>query len=402
MRYLFLVVFTLTSMILIHDSASAEPQVCTVPIGRAVQVQAASENARSLDTSWTTTDEKVAQVFADGFTIGISPGQALLELRTGKHGEVVETFEINVGEIANPTIELDTVKQFKDNHRFKTSDGRECYGSELNARQPQATGTVSNRMVNPNPLPGAPLEWLVKKESAVVDGTGSLIGYVAPRNEVYGIIYSSKFNHGMLKIIGDRPHVYGFGTLIKCDDSLDDTLSGQEKRVSAWIALEDIIQIDEFVERLDPGTGVLPSLPCYSKRHLITGGNPEDYLTDEGTPLSIVSNVNIGAQPEHYLTRPTGTVNIVYCVPGFGLGGHGVDSFHLSNKPFFRRAIGVRAFTMPTFYPKGHPLEGKMADPTMTFLYGSVEVKNSHKIFGWVAQEALDSTENCVPAPTTN
>jgi hypothetical protein len=81
-------------------------------------------------------------------------------------------------------------------------------------------------------------------------------------------------------------------------------------------------------------------------------------MTETGEELSIIKNVAFGAHPSDYLRRPRGTVNVLYSVPGFDLGGQSLDSFLVSGGAKFRPAKGVRSFTMPTYYPLSHPQGG--------------------------------------------
>jgi hypothetical protein len=93
--------------------------------------------------------------------------------------------------------------------------------------------------------------------------------------------------------------------------------------------------------------------------------------------------------PSHYLRRPSGTVNLVYSVPGFGLGGEGDDSFLISDGLKFYPARGAKVFIQPTYFPAKDPQAGKVAPPTMTFVYGAIKTSGSAPAYGWVAKEAL-------------
>jgi hypothetical protein len=110
-------------------------------------------------------------------------------------------------------------------------------------------------------------------------------------------------------------------------------------------------------------------------------------MTESGE-LAIVKQLD-GPLPSHYLRRPTGTVNLIYSVPGFGLGGQSLDSFLVSDGAIFHQAKGAKVFVQPTYYPKKHPNVGKVSPKKMTFLYGAVDVKGSSPVFGWIAKEAL-------------
>ena len=86
-------------------------------------------------------------------------------------------------------------------------------------------------------------------------------------------------------------------------------------------------------------------------------------------------------------------MNILYSVPGYGLGGQGCDSILLNGDAIFRPAVGVKRFVQPTYFPKGHARAGQVSNKTMTFVYGAVEVQGSETIYGWIALEALTPTK---------
>jgi hypothetical protein len=93
--------------------------------------------------------------------------------------------------------------------------------------------------------------------------------------------------------------------------------------------------------------------------------------------------------PSHYLRRPSGTINLVYSVPGFGLGGQGLDSFLISDALEFYPVKGAKVFKQPTYFPSKHPQAGKVSPQTMTFLYGAIKSNGSEPVYGWIAKEAL-------------
>jgi hypothetical protein len=133
----------------------------------------------------------------------------------------------------------------------------------------------------------------------------------------------------------------------------------------------------------------LPRLPLEKKGFRITGGNPKQYHTPHGE-VRIVKDPTAEPVPSHYLRRPSGTVNIIYSVPGFGLGGQGLDSLLVGNNVLFYPARGAKVFVQPTYYPDKHPLRGKVSPMKMTFIYGAAEVKGVEPVYGWVAKEALE------------
>src|SRR5688500_7544465 len=340
---------------------------------------------------WTSSDPKVAQVLSNGFVIGLTPGQA-----TVKRGDA--EYKVSVVEDNRPIVLPASLKQFLDNRKFE-ADGRLCYGSELNGRRAVAPeerkNTDSNRVINPKPLrPDHPLEWQVEDATEIYDGAGVLMGTVAADLKVGDrTVASSKFNFGMSKVLGGRLCLYAFSVAIVPTPELKKILDPEDAKrrtvsTSAWLPLDRVVEKEALLERIGVGKVKLPRLPLEEKRFKITGGNPQQYMTPMGE-LRIVKDPAADPVPSHYLRRPSCTVNIIYSVPGFGLGGQGLDSFLISNGIVFRPAKGAKVFVQPTHFPGKHPQAGKVSPMTMTFIYGAAEVKGVEPVYGWVAREAL-------------
>lgn len=298
----------------------------------------------------------------------------------------------NISDVHDPP----AIKQFPDNHRF-VSRGRICYGSELNGHVPGVPhrGFLrSNRIINPTVLtPNNSVVWEVATNTEVVDGAGVRLGTVAVEQHDKRTFPGAKFNYGMSKSIHGHLYLYCFATDIVPDPAVIDQMDktqfthGAMTGASAWLRADDVLDKQTLLERFGVGRGKLPSLPLEKTQYRITGGNPKAYETPYGE-LAIVKQAN-GPRPSHYLRRPTGTINILYSVPGFGLGGQGLDSFLISDGLTFRPAVGVREFVQPTYYPPRHPQARQVAPKTMTFIYGAVKAPNCEPVFGWVAKEAL-------------
>ncbi len=287
------------------------------------------------------------------------------------------------------------IKQFPDNRRFE-SNGRICYGSELNGHVlgvPHRGFLRSNRIVNPSALtPKHSVVWEVRPNTEVVDGAGVRLGTVAVGHHEGKTFPGAKFNYGMSKVINGQLYLYCFATDIVPDPRVIDPMDKTQFvhgmiGTSAWLRAEDVVDKKTLLERFGVGLGKLPSLPLAKTVYKITGGDPNAYQTPYGE-LAVVKEAN-GPAPSHYLRRPSGTINVLYSVPGFGLGGQGLDSFLLSDQLTFRPAIGIRPFVQPTYYPLRHPKAKELAPKTMTFIYGAVEASNCDPVFGWVAKEAL-------------
>jgi len=91
------------------------------------------------------------------------------------------------------------------------------------------------------------------------------------------------------------------------------------------------------------------------------------------------------------------SANLIFSVPGFGLGGATTDHFLAGTK--FRR-IGVPTTTgrpsisIPLWVMNSNGAYTKQSG-TMRFLYGFVRASDGVKRFGWMAQDALTPSTGC-------
>jgi len=203
---------------------------------------------------------------------------------------------------------------------------------------------------------------------------------------------SSKFNFGMSKVMDGRVFLYAFAVGIKPSNELAKILEPSEKTktsTSAWLPLDSAVDRETLLELIHVGKVSLPHLPLEKKGFRITGGDPKQYMTEFGE-VRIVKDPAADPVPSHYLRRPSGTVNIIYSVPGYGLGGQGLDAFLVTDGIVFHPAKGAKVFIQPTYYPAKHPQAGKKSPMTMTFIFGAAEVKGVEPVYGWVAKEALE------------
>jgi len=343
------------------------------------------------NTHYESSVPRTAQVLKGNILIALQPGTARLTAKDSTE------YLIAIEPHHLPTVDPATLQQFPDNHRFEV-DGRTCYGSELNGQRASDPAerqfTRSNRVINPKPLrPDKPLEWEVRPNTPVLDGAGVPIGVVAAHLKVDNRnVPTSKFNFGMSKVLAGRLCLYAFSVPVEPAPDLRNSIDPRELKdgavgTSAWLPLDQVVDQDALIDRIGLGKPTLPRLPLEDHRYRITGGDPPAYETPHGE-LAIVKALN-GPVPSHYLRRPSGTVNLLYSVPGFGLGGQSLDSFLTSNNLTFRPAKGAKQFVQPTYFPKGHPQAGQVTPKTMTFLYGAIEPKDQPPIYGWIARESL-------------
>ena len=348
---------------------------------------------------WESSDPKVAQVLQNGFVIGLTPGETKIRVSNSTTKEGTEC-AVKVTTPQHPVVNPEKLKQYPDSRMFMQG-ARKCYGSELNGQRASGPDerryTRANRVINPRPLhEDKPLEWEVQEGTEIYDGAGVLLGTVAPRLKTNDrMVPSSKFNFGMSKVLNGRLCLYAFSVWIKPSEHISKLVDPSELSegsvgTSAWLPLDRVVDRETLVERIGLGKPELPALPLESTGYRVTGGNPKMYMTEFGE-MSIVRNVGSGPVPSHYLRRPSGTVNVLYSVPGFGLGGQGLDSFLAGEGLEFYAAKGAKVFVQPTYFPPNHPKAGKVSPQTMTFIYGAVKAKGCEPTYGWIAKEALSA-----------
>ncbi|HSU53253.1 MAG TPA: hypothetical protein VLT36_04265 [Candidatus Dormibacteraeota bacterium] len=345
---------------------------------------------------WQLTAPKTAEVFENGWVVGLQPGEVRVRASVGgESAECVVKVEPAKLDLVDPA----ALKQFPDERRFE-SKGRRCYGSELNGQRASSPEerhfTRSNRVINPKPLRAdKPLEWEVEENTEIYDGAGVLMGTVASKLNVGNrVVPVSKFNFGMSKVLNGRLCLYAFSVSLKPTAEVRAQADPSEMSegavgTSAWLPLDQVKDKGALLERIGLGKPKAIALPLETKSYRITGGNPKQYMTQYGE-MSIVRDVGSGPVPSHYLKRPSGTINLIYSVPGFGLGGQGLDSFLVSDGLLFYPAKGAKLFVQPTYFPAKHPHAGKISPQTMTFIYGAVKTKGNEMVYGWMAKEALD------------
>lgn len=358
-----------------------------VDVGSAKQIRVERGNGEKLQ--WSSSNPKIAEVFDNGFVAGLMPGKAEIAVH-GQSGNA--TCAVTVEPIREKLVNAAALKQFPDNLAFTVGD-RKCFGSELNGQRAISPAekrfTRSNRVINPKPLrPDKNLDWELRPDTEVLDGAGVRMGTVPPTLESGGRrVPVSMFNFGASKVLDGRMCVYAFSVVIQPAGG------GATVSTSAWLPLDSVVDKEALVERIGLGNARLPALPLEPTGHRVTGGDPKQYLTPFGE-LRIVRQWSASAGsppvPSHYLRRPSGTVNLVYSVPGFGLGGEGTDSFLVTDGVQFYPAIGAKVFVQPTYYPVKSPQAGKVAPQTMTFLYGAVKSGHAAPVYGWIAKEALE------------
>lgn len=381
-------ILVLWALALVGPAAMAEESPVT-----SLKVGAAQQLGDGGKADWASSDQTIVKVYSDGIAIALAPGEAII-----RGGHPIKDFHITVDAQDAKLFDPSTLEQYPDNRTFKTADGRKCVGTVLNGfmlgngDQTFDEKKDHNRVVDPHPISaGNPYYWQVLPHTPVVDGTGASLGEISAHiNTDRGNVPATKINYGMTKVIKGVFCVYAFSTRVNPSKTVAELAGDADQEgTSAWIPLDSVVKKEELLEKVGVGKGKLPAVPLEEQKYRVTGGDAKQYMLPSGHEVSITKNIKIGAVPSHYLRRPSGTVNVCFCVPGFSLGGQSLDSLLVTSGAIFRKAQGVRDFVMPTYYPRGDPKEGQITDKTETFWYGAVEVPNSETVYGWVAKEAL-------------
>lgn len=223
---------------------------------------------------WESSAPQIAQVFQNGFVVGLKPGQARVQAREAGANKAAECL-ITVEDGRQPLLNPATLKQYPDNREFMIGS-RKCYGSELNGQRATSPEekrfTSANRVINPKPLRGdKPLDWELQPGTEVYDGAGVLMGTVPATLEIGDRrVPVSMFNFGASKVLGGRICVYAFSVSIKPSPAvtklLDPSdLKGGAVATSAWLPLDRVVDRETLLERIGLGKARPPALPSRRK-----------------------------------------------------------------------------------------------------------------------------------------
>jgi len=212
-------------------------------------------------------------------------------------------------------------------------------------------------------------DWPILPGALLYDGLGVSRGAVIDPNGV-------RVNYGMRKTLVGVTLVYVWAVAID---------TGYP--ASGWVREDALVHADLLRAKMrtlvlpDPGAGL------YETSWIVTGGDVGAF-----GELKVTRGYSGGGRKAtDYLVRTGGVVNLVYNIPGRGLGGYSVDSFPVGVT--FRRAKGVLQVEIPLYHPGGTtPVS------SMRFVYGYIDDGGQHR-FGWIAKEALTQAPEPTPEP---
>lgn len=259
-----------------------------------------------------------------------------------------------------------------DTSAFETAtagaNGSACVASPFNCRFHDGSSRVLTAAGDDS--------WGIEPGASVRDGNG------APMIIETGSRLT--FNFGQTRLLAGKAHALALTTT---------------NSSAGWYPIERILGETSFrahngeVNAKDPGRG---KMACYEVRN----------AHDASIELKKVVHDSKAGLDGHEragdylpLMRANGqrSVNLIFSVPGFGLGGATTDHFPAGTK--FQRVevptdSGLPSITIPLWVADS---DGRFVvqSGSMRFLYGYVRAADGVQRFGWIAQDAVTPSSGC-------
>lgn len=249
---------------------------------------------------------------------------------------------------------------------FAGVNGDYCIASPFNCRF-RAPG-ISQRVTTASGLES----WAVEPGASIRDGNGDVLAT--------GTRTRLTFNYGQTRELAGKAHALALSTN---NDS------------AGWYPIERILGETSFRARMgevnaqDPRDG---RMACYAIR--------DSHDASRELLKVVYDSQAVHERAGDYMSRLRAngrrSANLIFMVPGFGLGGASTDHFPAGTK--FRRvsvptSTGRPSITIPLWGKDGAG-RYRTRVGSMRFLYGYV-VGNGVKRFGWMAQDALTVSGGC-------
>lgn len=211
-------------------------------------------------------------------------------------------------------------------------------------------------------------DWPIDPGTPLVDGLGGSMGTVVDP--------TVRINYGVRKELDGETLVYTWAVRV-----------AEGGLRSGWIPESSVVHVGQLRAAMGSSRHRDPGQGDYETVRTVTGGD-----TARHASLKIQPNESRGGRnATDYLMRPGGVVNLLYSVPGRGLGGHSIDTFPTGVQ--FHRAQGVRQVVVP-LYPAG---SARAAD-ALHFIYGWIHDGRQRR-YGWMAEEAMVHSTAAPPPP---
>lgn len=199
---------------------------------------------------------------------------------------------------------------------------------------------------------------------------------------------SATFNYGQTRALAGKAHAL---------------MLGSSNASAAWYPMDSIGDATAFrahvgnVDAKDPGKG---PLACYQIRTSVDAVRAAKKVVKNTTS---VNHDDLGDYLPLVRANGQRSVNLVFSVPGFALGGATTDHFLAvqpdGSRTKFQRvtvptATGVPSISIP-LYVKDGAGNNKQQSGIARFLYGYITAADGVKRFGWIAQDAVEPATGC-------
>lgn len=250
------------------------------------------------------------------------------------------------------------------------TNGGACYESPYNCKLRVEGG---NRIAHTD----GTLDWGVNVNVPVLDGNGDVMGLQKSD--------SLKFNYGQERSFGGKTYVFALTT---------------SNHSAGWFPLASVKSSDVLASRVGDARAHrsgLAKMACYK----VKDGSDPDLEVKKVVYNTDATPGPSGEAAGDYLPklRENGkrSINLIYNVPGSGLGGPAIDHFPVGTK--FQRLDVPTDSGRPSLDVKLwlQDSNGDFKKPagTMKFVYGYVASKTGEVRVGWMAYDALTSSSGC-------
>ncbi len=218
--------------------------------------------------------------------------------------------------------------------------------------------------------------WGIRPGASIRDGNGRVL-----RTETRS---KMTFNYGQTRLLAGKAHALALST---------------SNNSAGWYPIDRILGEASFRARMgevnarDPGGG---KMACYEIR------NSHDASIEL---KKVVFDSQVGARGHERagdylpLLRDNGerSANLIFSVPGFGLGGATSDHFGAGTR--FQRVevptdTGRPSIEIPLWVKDGSGAYRRRSG-SLTFLYGYIRAADGVRRFGWMAREAVKVSSGC-------
>lgn len=250
-------------------------------------------------------------------------------------------------------------------------NGSACYLSVYNCKLRPHGG---NRVAHVN----GDLDWAVDSGVDVLDGNGDVLG----QNHTSTL----KFNYGQERSFGGKPYVFALTT---------------SNKSAGWFPLSSVHSGSVLASRLGNATAHrsgLTKMACYAIRDDSDATLAEKKVVYDSSASPGPSDEAAGDYLAKLRANGKRSANLVYNLPGSGLGGPAIDHFPAGTK-FQRLSVttdhgGAPSLDVKLWLQDAH---GHFKAPagTMKFIYGYIVSKTGETRAGWMALDALTVSSGC-------